>query len=64
MKTKLYLYCFVIIIVLQISGYSLYAQTDKVKNSYENIYEKIESLYREADILWLSFILVDEKTLI
>lgn len=61
MKTKLYLYCFVIIIVLQISGYSLYAQTDKVKNSYENIYEKIESLYREADIPGLSFILVDEK---
>jgi cyclic peptide transporter len=61
MKTKLYLSWFVTIIVFQISCYSLFAQTDTVKTSYENIYEKIESLYDEADIPGLTFILVDEK---
>lgn len=61
MKTKLYLSWFVTIIVFQISCYSLFAQTDTVKVSYENIYEKIESLYDEADIPGLTFILVDEK---
>ena len=60
MKTKFYQYCFVII-VMQISSYSLFAQTDAVENSYDNIYEKVESLYKEADIPGLSLILVDEK---
>ncbi|MCP4178324.1 MAG: cyclic peptide export ABC transporter [bacterium] len=44
----------------QISVYSLFAQTDTVNYSYENVYKKIESLFNKADIPGLSLILVDE----
>jgi len=55
------LYWFATIIMIQISCYSLFAQTDAIKTSYKNIYERIESLYDEADIPGLTFVLVDEK---
>jgi cyclic peptide transporter len=49
------------IIIIQLLSSSLLAKSDEVINPYENIYEKIESLFDKADIPGLSFVLVDEN---
>ncbi|HAN17214.1 MAG: hypothetical protein A2X13_00015 [Bacteroidetes bacterium GWC2_33_15] len=61
MKKKMYQYVFVVISAFLISSGSLFAQANIGQDSYEDIYEKIESVLKKADIPGLSFTLVDKN---
>ncbi|OFX84516.1 MAG: hypothetical protein A2W99_02765 [Bacteroidetes bacterium GWF2_33_16] len=61
MKRRFIIYGLITISIAQFSFYSSFAQKDSIQRKYIKIYEKVESLYNEADIPGLSFILVDEK---